>query len=484
MSDLLIEKDEATGRHTDLAIWWRWWAIAAYAHVVGAPGTDGDWARNVANVAVGWLAIAVILQPGRPASRTALAVAIVVSAVAEAPLIGNHWWVAAVVSLAALAARPWSGDEEGFAARFLPTARLILLTFYSFAALAKLNSGFLDPVESCARFFANQTLSFFQLPEVPGGSPAVSAMAWATFGIEAAVPILLLLRPTRRAGVWLAILFHLSLTLDLRQHFYDFTLVLVPLFALFAPPSLLRAVDRAMPSSRILGGGPWAMAAGLQVAAFHLPLGVTARALAVVFAWSMWVVLLALILRGLYLAWRSGADRPGSTDGGERESGFWPVSLRPPGVAAVVLVAVVLLNGLSPYLELKSATGFNMYANLLTANGESNHLVIRRTAGLRGGQGETVEIVESNDDGLASYADSGFTLPVANLADYLADHLDDDPDLTVTYRLADGTVETAPSPEATIQPEPMAWWAERFLLFRAVPVADPPACQNAWFPAR
>ena len=289
--------------------------------------------------------------------------------------------------------------------------------------------------------------------------------------------------------MWLAFLFHLVLTLDLRQHFYDFTLVLLPLFALFAPSRFLRVLDRTLPRLRLAGGAPWLALAAIQVAAFHLPVGDAAKALAILGAWATWIVLLAVIGWGLVVARRLGADRLDgleSVDGDEPLPGSasaagtaWPVSLRPVGVAAVVLVAVAVLNGLSPYLELKTATGFNMYANLVTAEGETNHLLVRRTAGLRSGQGETVTIIDSDDEDMASYVDSGFTLPVANLADYLADH----PEVSVTWERADGTIETAPG-GTSIDPEPMPWLAERFLLFRAVPTADPPACQNAWLPAR
>jgi hypothetical protein len=41
----------------------------------------------------------------------------------------------------------------------------------SLAAFAKLNTGFFDPVASCARYLANGSLSFWQLPEVSGSSP-------------------------------------------------------------------------------------------------------------------------------------------------------------------------------------------------------------------------------------------------------------------------------------------------------------------------
>ena len=48
---------------SDVAIWWRWWAIAAFAHVVGTPTVDGDLGRGVPNLIVGWIALAVLVRP-------------------------------------------------------------------------------------------------------------------------------------------------------------------------------------------------------------------------------------------------------------------------------------------------------------------------------------------------------------------------------------------------------------------------------------
>ena len=41
------------------------------------------------------------------------------------------------------------------------------------------------------------------------------------------------------------------------------------------------------------------------------------------------------------------------------------------GWVAIVVGLLAVLNGLTPYTEIKTAYGFNMYANLLTARGQS-----------------------------------------------------------------------------------------------------------------
>ena len=55
-----------------------------------------------------------------------------------------------------------------------------------------------------------------------------------------------------------------------------------------------------------------------------------------------------------------------------------------------VVPVLVVLNGLSPFLELRTAYAFNMYANLETAAGESNHFLVPRTLPLTDYQGDLV----------------------------------------------------------------------------------------------
>jgi len=151
------------------------------------------------------------------------------------------------------------------------------------------------------------------------------------------------------------------------------------------------------------------------------------------------------------------------------------VDLRPPSVVAGLLVLVVLINGLTPYLEIKTATSWNMYANLVTADGESNHYVIRSTFDLFDRGAEYVEVVASNDSDLERYIDSEYHVPLANLRSYLADH----PDATVTI-LRDGAEEVltdAAGEEPNI-------FVDKFVSHRSIDVVGEPGCQAGFLVAR
>ncbi len=149
--------------------------------------------------------------------------------------------------------------------------------------------------------------------------------------------------------------------------------------------------------------------------------------------------------------------------------------MRLPGPVAWVLVGLVVANGLTPYLELKTAYGFNMYANLSTVAGESNHLVVRDTLQLTHVQDHLLTVVESDDEELRRYADRGYLVPERNLLDFLARH----PSSSVVVRDETGTETTLDGSDGVRLPLLL----EKFQLFRAVDPQDPPRCQDVWLPA-
>jgi hypothetical protein len=438
----------------------RMWAAAALAHLAGNPFYGDVWPRpsavGLALLAVGGAAVVVLARPGRR-TMLVLAAAVPVSAGLEAPVLGNHWLLAAAVSLAYVGT---AGRWESFA----PAARWTLVIFYAFAAFAKLNTGFLDPDTSCAVFYANQALAAARLPGLAPGGVAPAALIATTVLVEAAIPVLLAIPSTRRAGVLLGVAFHALVSLDLAQHFYDFTAMLLALFALFLSEDAAAAADRLAASAP----GRWRVVAWAAIAGFGLavtfanvtpPVPVSTWFLRRVSfaAWVPYLVFAAWLMLGAraaaHLSWR----------------------LEP--VTALV-VALVFVNGLTPYIEVKTAYGFNMYANLVTSNGRSNHLLVPRTWPVRRDQARPVEILLSSDPGLRRYAALGYLLPWPSFRAYLTAH----PEVSVTYR-RDG--ETLTLPRASDRPDlvaPVPWWW-RWMPLRAIDSRDPARCQTMFLPA-
>jgi len=134
---------------------------------------------------------------------------------------------------------------------------------------------------------------------------------------------------------------------------------------------------------------------------------------------------------------------------------------------------LVILNGLSPYLGLKTQSDFTMYSNLQTEAGHWNHELLPEGMRVFHFQDHLVRIVASSDPELAEAADRDREWVLFALRDWANDH----PDASLTYEL-DGTVHTAPhvgdDPVLGDAPNPVL---SKLFLFRDVPPASGNSCR-------
>ena len=445
------------------------WALAVTYHVLGNPRLASPVAQVVLAVAV----VAVLRWPARPIPMIGLSVTVLAAVWSEAPLLGNHWLLHGFVAAGWLGATVAGRDRSinGIWPRFVPTAMLTLLGFYAFAAFAKLNAGFFDPTQSCAVVYFRESANSFGNSHLVGAiSPALGrAIATGTAVTELSIPFLLVLRRTRRFGVLLAIAFHFVLALDGTHQFFDFSSILTVLFLLFVPgfaswvePRWARVGVRLGDRRDLLHFAGALVAGGLIVVAASSRTPSTADFLKNVGLISFWAIAF-LAIAGLvaYLRATSAADEPG---------------LPPVPATLLVIPALVVLNGLTPYLELKTAYGWNMYANLRTVDGDSNHFLIRSTLPLTDVQDHLVEVLFSDDPGLQYYADNQYLLPEERFRDYLARH----PSAGAVV-LIDGHSETIlPGEGGKALPE----WRRKLLLFRAVDHSGDERCLTSFGPAQ
>jgi hypothetical protein len=457
------------------------WAVAAVWHLLGNASLAPGWAQAALAVAAG----VVLLLPGEPLALAGLAAAGVVTAWEEAPTIGNHWVLAALVNLGILLAvgvgalRGRPRDRLDLANRALPVARLSLLGFYAFAAFSKLNSAFFDRSVSCGAYYFRESTSSLGLSalQLDGAAWVEQAVIIGTVVIELTIPVLLVRRATRNTGVVVALVFHGLLALDRSHQFFDFSSLLAALFVLFLPPMASSWVAERIGSIRarlalrheglparvhlVLAGLP--VAAGLLVA-----LDVLSPREAVLVGWWPWQAMaIALVIAvGIYL-WR-------------RADVGAPSRLAPHHALFALVPLLVVLNGLTPYLELKTGFGWNMYANLRTVDGETNHLLLPGTLPLTDEQADLVEIVSSSDPALAAYAANEHALTWNQLRSYLADH----PDTQITYRRAGRRIELARADDNPSLVEPLPLWREKLQLFRAVDLTEPERCLPSFGAAR
>lgn len=458
------------------------WALAAWFHLLGNTRGALDLPHVVLAVAV----VSVLLRPGALGPLLVLAGAGFWTAWEETPMLSNHWLLFGFVNLALVVATAGAAIRlrgapapERVARTFFPAARACLLAFYLFAAFAKLNSAFFDPAVSCATHFFDQSVRSIGLGGL--GLQDVSGVQWAvivsTATIELAIPFLLMVRRTRPVGVAVAVAFHSVLSIDRSHQFVDFTSLLTVLFLLFLPPSFAdEVVDRARRvwrgAHRRLGVRPTLTAASVTVAVVGLALAAemgepTANASRTLI-WWIWqpIAVTVLVLVIGYLRRNAPVRAPAFAP---LPRWLW------------VVPALVVLNSLSPYLELKTAHSGNMYSNLRVVDGESNHFVVRRGLPLTDEHAELVRIVSSPHPGLQWYADQDLALTRTQLRSYLADN----PDVAVTYVV--GSSDPVTVTRAGDHPdlvEPVPWWRERLFVFRSVSLTTPEACLPLWGVAR
>ena len=346
------------------------------------------------------------------------------------PDITNHAVFAMLVDLTILASvviellrgRGASLTGERLYRAFAPAVRVEVLVLYFYVVLHKLNRDFFDPEISCA--VEHYRHLDWVIARVTGGmrliSPEHIGVAYAliaiTLLVEAAIPLLFLHRRTRTAGILLGLLFHYVLGVNV---FFDFSSMVFALYLLFAPPtfavSLAAWWERSPVRSwvgrfrtRRIPTGAWSATALVIVV---LAMGNTWRNSHRAFAaaWTLYGLVVTLVFIAT-IRWRRRTDL----------RDVWPQHSFHMAWALVPLVLLAVLNGLCPYLGLKTKSSFAMFSNLRTEGPASNHLFIPAATKIFGYQDDIVRITASNDPVLAGVAERGTLVPFFFLRDHLS----------------------------------------------------------------
>jgi hypothetical protein len=436
----------------------------------------------------GWLlafcAVAVLLFPSSLALFAAMLASSVVYNVRKWPFVVNHILVESLINLVILAflARALLADPELRAgAKFArervfdaiaPILRSMLIAMYGFAILAKLNTGFLDPRESCVAVMYGDLLR--RLPFLPDTEWARVGAIAGTLAIEAAIPLLFAFSRTRLAAVAIGLPFHLMLGAIGHRTFSALAYAMYGLFVIEGLVVLASATHRALAERiaqplRRRGLALLRASVALAVAslitahatgAYREPLGPLAAYQWPWLVWGLWscglmvaygIAIAELLRSGLFM--RCAPIR-------------W----------AHLMTVVLLVNGLAPYLGLKTETAFAMYSNLRTEAGRSNHLFLRLPQ-LADYQTDLVEIVETDHPELEELRTRGLHLTGFEFARIASDP---GAEFRVDYRRGGGELRrferrAGIASDAELA-RPPAWIAAKLLLFRPVSLADCVPC--------
>lgn len=451
------------------------WAIAGFCE-----WTRWNWSET------GWSWILLVSSLGlalRPSSVVWLA-ALAAAQVAFTGLAANQPWnhglFMALMNVAILASiarclferrrtpgtRVTALDPELLVETFAPVLRLSLVLLYLCTFFHKLNADFLNPDVSCTGWLLALLDRSYRI--LPLDRWFVVLGIWSTLFVELTTPVLLCFRRTVTFGLALGAAFHLFLSQFGGLH--GFAAMLFAVYFLFLP--------------RTFGDGVAERFSGLldtfhQTALRRVGLPLIAGVLLVVgwllgrvfsisliyrglLFWDVWLLgVVAVFGRELVRVWGTPAELP----------------FRPRWAPLWVLPAVVVLNGISPYVGLKTETSWAMYSNLRTEV-RPNHFLVPASAKVFGYQDDLVEILATTAPTLQRYVGGDVRLTLFEFRRLCSAATGD---ASVTYR-RHGEARTR-SVVGGVASDPLdcrahPWLVGKLLRFRPVDIGAHASCRH------
>lgn len=427
-------------------------------------------------------ALFVLGRPGSPHRLATLSGMQLLAYAIQFPLVANHWTIAAFVNAGVLAAYVFQRRRRAaqpdippqpLIQGFATYARTCFLLAYGAAALAKLNTSFLNPEHSCAIETLSAITDWLSLPGPATAGMAAHGVIWTVTGIEIAVVLLLLLPQTRWAGVVVAMVFHLLLAATPVVYVMDFTAYVIALVALFLPGDVgdqfveewERFRKRRPRLARLwsVARRPIALASlGLVMTLAVVGPQLLGTQSALVLSWGIFFGY-GLVAATVIIAATAGIG-PSRLRGGVQG----PLARR---VLQAMLLSLLLINAASPYLGGKTTSSFTMFSNLRTETGTTNHLFLPRLP-IASPQDDLVEIRSSSDDALQQLANKG----ILTTYHELRRHLSANPDVSLSY-VRGGIRHDLDRADEVTDLVQLPYVEAKLFHFRLVDAGQDPACR-------
>ncbi len=474
------------------------WAAAVIFHL----GKWNIWLYSPVSFVLAISAVLVILKPSSLNRLYILIFLQLIDSFEKMPWIANHWLFATFVDLTILisaltliiSSRNLHVAKSKLFGAFAPAVRLELILLYLLAFFHKLNTDWLDPRVSCGtKLYLLMTgdLGFLQTP--------IFSEYTAIYGpliVELMIPIFLIIRRLRIAGIIIALLFHFILGTD---EYYNFSAVTFAALFLFTPANFPDRMREWWTSSAI-GRTYRILIVKLSIEKVKTPvltaIGVIAAAIFIYSQFSERYIGQHIELREsgsigktrlyylfLGLWWLYGLSiiavfllsiRKGKCVSCDRISYFIPRYK-----ILMIIPLLVFINGISPYLGLKTQTSWSMFSNLRTEGGISNHLLIRHPYYLANFENDLVEIKHSSDPFLNSFVEKGYLIPYFELRYYMSLKTGlSGSNSEITY-IRNGSVKSVMKPgDDPGLFEPGSLLLRKLLSFRPVPAGKSSTCQQ------
>jgi len=358
-------------------------AFAVFASAVAVGTLVHEWNSTfpeLVAIPAAVAAFAVLLRPASPVRFVVLLAVLAAECVSQLPDPVNHqvllgilgttlgaWWLTLRLRTPQIA-----NDPAEIYERTAPYLRLAFILMWFFAAFAKINTGFTDPVSTCAVWI----LESIPVVAVPAALTPVAIVG--TIAVELAVPTLLLFHRTRPLAIMLAFPFHVISAFAGHSWFSGFAWAF---YALFLPPATLargvRMARRMVPDAlrarlEVAYARPWltlAVVTAAWVGARYVVAPLLPGSLAAARQWGAvllcvgWMTVTAVILWRLRRSWVPSRLRPRARLV-VRNAVMW------------VGIALLAFNAACPYLGVKTGAAFTMFSNLQTEPGHWNPVLV------------------------------------------------------------------------------------------------------------
>ncbi|NTS39505.1 hypothetical protein HRG84_01190 [Flavisolibacter sp. BT320] len=378
------------------------WSLATLFHMAYSNAFDDSIHHIFLSVA----AVFLFFRPGHLTGFFALILLQLADVIFYMPGISNHWLFTAFVNLSILHAalylvikkKQFSIDKGELYDVFGRMVRIEVVILYFYAVFQKLNAGFFTPETSCASVLLDAQNLDWLFPVTP---QMKFINAYFTLFIEGLIPVLLCIRKTRNFGILVGLVFHCILGYSSFNAYYDFSSMVFALYFLFAPASFSRFLSKIVGSIRasslfqpkfsyrklvLVMGTVAAVVGAVLILSKKLP---DYKSFHLYLFWTVYSTLFIL----LFLAYMLSDKTPRPQ-----------LSFALPQWSLAILPVIVFLNGLSPYLGLKTENSYAMFSNLRTEGGISNHYIMPASLQIFDFQKDLIEIVSSTDPVLAKIA--------------------------------------------------------------------------------
>ena len=398
--------------------------------------------------------------------------------VLNAPYNADHWLMIFLVNLVIVGSAVRCRLRYGKVTRgqmmeaVAPAARVIFLVCYSFAALSKYNADFLFSANSAARELLNLQIAATPIMSYLVWPPSVP---WVTLACETSIPLLLMFQRTRKIGISVGLAFHCALILSPAVNVYDFTMAIYAMLYLFTPQGFDATLkNRIQATQQSLPG----LADCLRYNGKLLICGIAAATVLV----SIWpgvaeISPVAIRLRGLIAL--TGVGTIAVIIFSTLYSAHYPArSLRwfPTWGLPYAVIGLALLNGMCPYLGLKTQGSFTMFSNLRTEAGKWNHLFMPESLQVFSGyQDRLIKVVQTDDSKLSAiYLKPGLLAPEFEIRRRLMER----PELSATLERDGTSLKIGPDQSDAKLAQQLPLLQRKLMVFRPVSADGRPFTTN------